>query len=173
MKFKVRVKIMVRSFISPKIWIQKSKIHGVGMFAIHPIAKSEIVFIHGGHIVTRDKLFYSAIIGSYLPLDDNYFIGAIKKSEEKYVELFLNHSCNPNCGIRGEITFAALRDIIIGEELTIDYAMVDNEEYRFKCNCNSSCCRNEITGFDWKIVDLQKKYKGFFARYLSDKMETK
>jgi len=42
---------MVRSYISSKIKIKKSDIHGVGMFAIKSIQKGEIVFIHGGHIV--------------------------------------------------------------------------------------------------------------------------
>ena len=164
---------MVKSFVSNKIQIQKSDIHGVGMFSLEPIKRGEILFIHGGHVVTKDKLFYSATISSYLPLDDNYFIGAINKREEKNIELFVNHSCDPNCGIRGEITFVAMRDIIVGEELTIDYATVDNEEYKFMCNCRSMNCRQEITGFDWKNNDLQMKYKGFFARYLSDKIESK
>lgn len=163
---------MVKSFISPKINIRQSQIHGVGMFPVEPIVKGEIVFIHGGHIVSKENLFYSEIISSYLPLGDDYFIGATNKDEEKDVELFVNHSCDPNCGVRGEISFVALRDILIGEELTIDYAMVDNEEYKFNCNCNLMNCRKEITGFDWKIIGLREKYKGFFARYLSDKIES-
>jgi len=164
---------MVKSYISPKIQIKKSDIHGIGMFSTKSISKGEIVFIHGGHIVTKDKLFYSSTISSYLPIDDNFFIGAVNKKEEKYIELLVNHSCDPNCGIRGEITFVALKNIISGEELTIDYATVDNEEYKFNCHCSSLNCRGEISGFDWKRVDLQKKYKGYFARYLSDKLESK
>jgi len=163
---------VVKSFVSHKIEIQKSNIHGVGMFSIKPINKGEIVFIHGGHIVKRNELYYSKIISSYLPLDDDYWIGAINKREENGIELFVNHSCSPNCGMRGEITFIAMREIQVGEELTIDYSMVDNEEYRFKCNCKSDNCRKEITGFDWKIQKLQKMYKGYFARYLVDKIDS-
>ena len=32
--------------------------------------------------------------------------------------LYSNHSCDANLGIRGEITFVAMRDIPAGEELT-------------------------------------------------------
>lgn len=165
--------VMVKSFISPSIEIRSSRIHGKGMFAKEQIDKGKIVFIHGGHIVTKNELFYSETIGSYLPLDDNYFIGAKNRREEKAVKLFVNHSCDPNCGIRGEITFVAMRNVQKGDELTLDYATVDNEEYRFDCNCNSITCRKEITGFDWKLTELQKKYKGFFARYLVEKMVSK
>jgi uncharacterized protein len=161
---------MVKSYISPKIEIRSSNIHGKGMFATKLIKIGEIVFIHGGHILTRDEMFYSEVIGSYLPLDDNFYIGAKNNKEEKRVKLWVNHSCNPNCVIRGEITFIAMKNIQVGEELNIDYATVDNEEYKFTCTCASVTCRKVITGFDWKLPEIQKKYQGFFARYLSDKM---
>ena len=147
---------MVKSFVSSKIHIRKSNIHGVGMFANALIEKGEVVFIKGGHILTREELFYSAVISSYLPLDDNYFLGAKNSREESGIELFVNHSCSPNCGLRGEITFIAMDRIPKGNELTIDYAMVDNEEYQFECNCRTPVCRITVTGFDWKIKELQK-----------------
>jgi len=37
--------------------------------------------------------------------------------------MFLNHSCEPNVGILGQIIFVAMRNIDSGEELTIDYAL--------------------------------------------------
>lgn len=162
---------VVKSYVSPKIVIRKSKIHGLGMFANENIRKGEIVFIKGGHILTRDELFSSQQIGSYLPIDDAFFIGARNKDEENSIKLYNNHSCDPNCGMRGEITFVALRDISSGEELTCDYAMIDNEDYEFECLCSSPNCRKIITGFDWRIKELQEKYSGYFSRYLLDKIE--
>lgn len=131
------------------------------------------MFIKGGHIVSKRELFYSATISSYLPLDDNYFIGATTRDEEQAIKLFINHCCNPNCGVRGEITFVALRFIKTGEELTIDYAMVDDEDYAFACTCGSKLCRKKVTGRDWRIASLQRRYSGFFARYLTDKMPSR
>ena len=87
------------------------------------------------------------------------------------VKLFNNHSCNPNCGMRGEITFVAIRDICVGEELTCDYAFIDNEDYSFKCNCGAENCRGVIMGRDWKIKRLQEEYYPYFAQYLKEKME--
>ncbi len=71
----------------------------------------------------------------------------------------------------GEITFVALRDIMPDEELTIDYAFIDNEDYSFECNCGNPQCRHIITGFDWKIRELQQKYYPYFAQYLKDKID--
>lgn len=161
----------VRSYVSQKIQIQQSPIHGLGMFAIEHISEGEIVFIKGGHVLRRQDVFASGSISSYLPIDDDYVLGAADADEEEGIKLYVNHSCNPNCGVRGEITFVAMRDISPGEEITIDYAMVDNEDYEFVCRCGSKNCRGKVTGFDWKLPDLQQKYRGFFSRYLVEKMK--
>lgn len=166
----VNKNIPVKSYISPKVAIRKSPIHGLGMFSISPIQQHEIVFIKGGHILSRKDMFSSKVINSYLPLDDDYFLAAICADEEESIKLFLNHSCDPNCGVRGEITFVAIRYIGPGEELVCDYAMIDNESYKFMCSCGSQCCRGEITGYDWKLKHLQKKYSNYFSRYLLEKM---
>lgn len=161
----------LQSILSPKVEVRSSKVHGMGMFAKEDIYKGEVVFIKGGHILTRKQVFSSGVINSYLPIDDAYVIGAIKKEEENSVKLYINHSCDPNCGVRGEITFVAMTDIAKGSELTIDYCMVDNEDYGIDCTCSSPSCRKKITGFDWKQKKLQQKYKGYFARYLQDKID--
>lgn len=160
----------VKSFISPKVEIKNGAVDGFGSFAISDIKKGEIVFIKGGHIVCRDQLFTASVINSYMPLNDEFFIGAVTLEEESFVKIFVNHSCEPNCGVRGEITFVSMRDIVKGEELTIDYAMVDNENYSFQCTCGLPSCRGVITGKDWMIPKLQTKYNNYFARYLTDKI---
>ena len=162
---------MIKSVVSPKILIKKSGIDGLGMYAKETIKKGEIVFIKGGHILFKTELFTSATINSYMPISDEYFIGAISAEEEKDVKLYNNHSCNPNCGMRGEITFVAIRDIEVGEELTVDYAFIDNEDYSFECHCGSDNCRHTITGFDWKLKELQEKYYPYFAQYLKEKID--
>lgn len=161
---------MVKSFLSPKIEIRASSIHNRGMHAKEPFHKGEIVFIKGGHILKREQLFTSGVINSYHPIDDEYFLGAEKAEEEDYIKLYINHSCNPNCGIRGEITFVAMRDIDAGEELTLDYALLDNEHYTFECHCGEECCRTMITGMDWKLPELQDKHFDYFATYLKEKI---
>jgi hypothetical protein len=84
--------------------------------------------------------------------------------------LYSNHSCDPNLGIRGEITFVAMRDICAGAELTHDWAMTDDDHYSIECNCGARDCRNTLTGKDWQRPDLQQRYVGYFSAYLTRKI---
>lgn len=161
---------MIKSYISEKITRKLSKIHGEGLFAQEIIHSGEIVFIKGGHILKKSEIYTRDIINSYLPIDDLFYIGANNVNEEEAIKLYINHSCDPNCGIRGEITFVSLREIQPFEELTIDYATIDNENYSFNCNCRSNNCRKVVTGYDWKLKVLQLKYSEYFAKYLQIKI---
>ena len=68
--------------------------------------------------------------------------------------MHLNHSCEPNLRLQGQIVFVAFRDIAAGEELTVDYAMTDDEPYEMECHCGSQTCRKLITGADWQKPEL-------------------
>jgi len=163
----------IKSYISPKAKVRKSEIEGLGLFAIKPIKKEEIVTIKGGHIMdgkTLEKV-EDEIEESYIQIEDNYYIGAMKKAEVKGNKMFLNHSCNPNVGIRGQVSFVAMRDIRRGEELTYDWAMENPGKWSFKCNCGEKNCRMTITGNDWKLPNLQKRYKGFFLAFVQKKLD--
>lgn len=162
---------MISSRLSNKVEVRDRALNGKGIFAKEYIKKDEIVFIKGGHILTRDEIFSSGVINSYFPISDEYFLGATNKEEEDAIKLYQNHSCNPNVGLRGEITFVAMRDIQKDEELTVDYAFIDNEDYSFICTCGSKNCRGTVTGYDWKIAELQDKYYDYFAQYLKDKID--
>ena len=162
---------MVKSILSDKVEVRDKSINGKGIFAKENIKKGEMVFIKGGYLLTRNEIFSSGVINSYFPISDEYFLGATTKEEEEAIKLYENHSCNPNCGLKGEITFVAIRDILKDEELTVDYAFIDNEDYSFSCTCGESNCRTVITRYDWKIKELQDKYYDYFATYLKDKID--
>ena len=161
----------MKSVLNPKVEVRGSSIDKKGMFAKELIHAGEIVYIKGGYILSRDELFSSGVINSYLPISDDYFLGAVSTEDEEYIKLYNNHSCDPNCGMHGEISFVAIRDIQSGEELTVDYAFIDNEDYSFECHCGSIKCRHIVTGFDWKIKRLQEEYYPYFAQYLKDKID--
>lgn len=68
---------------------------------------------------------------------------------------YLNHSCDPNCefdwmeepGIEGEpakhrLYLSTLRDIEVGEELTIEYNWPAT--YAIRCDCRSPLCRGWV-----------------------------
>ena len=164
----------ISSYISSKVKKgKKSKIEGRGLFAMKSIKKGEIVTIKGGHIIDWKilKKYKDLIDDSYLQIDDNFVLAPLKKSEVEKVMMFLNHSCNPNVGVRGEITFVAMRNIKIGEELTIDYSMIDDDDCKMRCNCGDKNCRKIITGKDWTRKDLQQKYGKYFSVFLLEKIK--
>ena len=84
----------------------------------------------------------------------------------------VNHSCDPNCGIRvnetGAHDFIARKDISLNEEITFYYAMRNYtiDHFPQQCMCGSARCRGRITG--WKDLPDEKKkeYEGFVAPYL-------
>ena len=161
------------SYLSPKTEVRESKIHGRGLFAVADIAKDEIVAVKGGHIVDRktlrDKI--APRLGSVeIQIDDDLFIAPVSDEERELSMLYSNHSCDPNLGIRSEITFVAMRHIRTGEELTHDWAMTDDDDYSVECNCRAPDCRKTLTGKDWQRPDLQKRYAGYFSAYLARKI---
>jgi hypothetical protein len=58
--------------------------------------------------------------------------------------------------------------VVIGEELTFDYAMSDGSDYdEFECHCGAGICRGTVTGQDWQLTELQHRYAGLFSPYLA------
>jgi len=161
------------SYLSLKTEVRESKIHGRGLFAIADIAHDEIVAVKGGHIVERKTLRekITPLLGPVeIQIDDDLFIAPVTKEEHELSMLYSNHSCDPNLGVRGEITFVARRNIRAGEELTHDWAMTDDDDYSVDCNCGAVNCRKVLTGKDWRRSDLQKRYAGYFSTYLARKI---
>jgi hypothetical protein len=84
----------------------------------------------------------------------------------------VNHSCDPNCGVRlnaGEaFDFVARRPIAAGQELTFDYAMRNFTVDHFPaiCLCGAAGCRGSVTG--WKDLPAARKaaYGDLVAPYL-------
>ena len=84
----------------------------------------------------------------------------------------VNHSCDPNCGIKlnatGAHNFVARKDIAVNEEITFDYAMRNYQVEHFPgdCQCGSSFCRTQITGWQDLPNARKESYLGFVAPYL-------
>jgi hypothetical protein len=161
------------SYLSPKTEARESKIHGRGLFATADIARDEIVAVKGGCIVDRKTLREKIAprLGPVeIQIDDDLFIAPTTNEERELSMLYSNHSCDANLGMRGEITFVAMRDIDAGEELTHDWAMTDDDDYSVPCKCGVPNCRKILTGKDWQRPKLQKRYAGYFSAYLARKI---
>ena len=160
------------SYRSPKTVVRPSRIVGRGLFADAPIAEGEIVCVKGGHLLTKAEFAsYKGVANeAELQIADDLFLAPVSEAEFEGVMMFLNHSCEPNVGVQGQIIFVALRAIAAGEELTLDYATIERPAEPMSCRCGAAGCRRVITGQDWRQPELRRKYGRFFAWYLLERM---
>jgi len=160
------------SRINQKIKIGDAGPKGKGLFAEKFIQKGEIVVIFQGKIVETnsiEKSLYKNVSNHCFQIEKELYLCPVEPEVQKLESVFFfNHSCEPNCGVRGQATFVAMRDIQPREEITFDYAMTDNLDCEMRCFCGSHNCRKMITGNDWRRKDLQEKYRGYFSRYLQE-----
>ncbi len=83
--------------------------------------------------------------------------------------IYGNHSCDPNLWMQDAVTISTRRQIATGEELTIDYALFTaNPGWSMPCRCRSRRCRGVVTGDDWRRSDLQVRYRGHFAPFITE-----
>jgi hypothetical protein len=163
--------ILVQNFLTPLAVPFGTPPHGFGSRAISVIPAGTSVATFGGTAMSRvDFSQYEADRRSRsLQVDTNViFLGPPSREPGDSI----NHSCEPNCGMRNATTIVAMRDIAVGEELTFDYAMSDASDYdEFNCNCGTSLCRGRVRADDWRLDTLRHRYKGFFSPYIQRKID--
>jgi SET domain-containing protein len=161
------------SYLTPKAEVRdRPEIKGNGIFATTTIKQGELILIWSGYIVDRAGL--EALTAREREMtaqvsDHHYQISPLPGEPAD----FINHCCDPNAGMAGEITVVARRTIEAGEEICIDYAMVDGNPYDdFECRCGLPECRERVTGDDWQRPELQQAYRGYFSPYLQRRIDT-
>jgi len=94
--------------------------------------------------------------------------------EEVSDEWRVNHSCNPTVGYQEFYSWLALRDIAAGEQITFDYATAWTEEMddeTMECLCHAQNCRKIIKSDDWRLLEIQKRYRGYFTGAVQKKID--
>jgi SET domain-containing protein len=160
------------SYLSPKLEARKfQEKGGYGVFAIAPVACGELLTVWSGVVIPEDGLSAISTERSThgIQVEEGFFLVPIGELEP--ADMF-NHSCTPNAGLSGQITLVAMRDIAAGEEICFDYATSDSNDYDvFDCHCGAPGCRGKVTGSDWALPELQKRYKGYFTPYLQRRID--
>ena len=157
------------SYMSPKIAIRVSQVSGRGLYAVQPIEAGELLVDYtdgpGCYISLEEaNAYYDERFDYMLQVDeDSFFVARAAQVEDAD---FINHSCDPNCGIVGSLQIVARRHIEVGEEICFDYAMSETSNWNMYCNCGSPLCRQRISGEDWQLAQLQERYRGFFSNYI-------
>jgi hypothetical protein len=139
---------------------------GKAVFARELIESGEVIAVWSGRLVSAEELddLPEDIRHHTAQVEEGLYLASLSPHEPPD---YINHSCEPNCGLDGQITIVAMHTIHPGDEVTIDYAMCDGSPYdEFDCACGSSQCRGRVTGNDWRDPTLWKRYAGHFSPYL-------
>ena len=148
-----------------------SETGGYGVFAREPVEAGELLVVWSGRVVTPEQLaqFSPEMLRRSVQVEENLYLTSICPDEPAD---YINHSCNPNAGMSGQIAVVAMRVIAPGEEVSIDYAMCDGTPYdEFDCQCGAPNCRGHVTGDDWSRPELWERYAGYFSPYLQRRID--
>lgn len=160
------------TILNPKIVIKKSGKKGKGMYAKELIKRGETVLTWGGVYTNKENANKAKREGRLVfQLDDNLY--SVEDREED-IGYYINHSCDSNTWMKNAFTLVAKKDIKIGEEVTVDYALFESDESytsKWTCKCKSSFCRKKITGKDWQLSEVQKRYKSHFSPLINKRID--
>lgn len=85
---------------------------------------------------------------------------------------FVNHSCNPSCGLEqtaSGLGLVAIRPIEVNGELTFDYSTcMDLEPWTFQCRCGLTICRRVVRPYRTLSEELRTRYEflGIVPEYI-------
>ena len=145
-----------------KIAVKKSKIHGTGLFLEQDVSKSDFIANIIGVLTTVKKQLLRTPTEALMHPD---WVGVSMSSwiDPARPFKYLNHSCNPSCGLKGKRRLYALRDLKAGDEITLDYSTVEaNPHWKMKCSCGANNCRGTVRSVAYLPKSIFKKYYPFF-----------
>lgn len=160
------------SYLSPKLEARPRPAKGgYGVYACELVQARDLLVVWGGDVVTRAQLDLLPPITRRhtIQVEEDLYLAPTRPPEPAD---YVNHCCDPNAGLSGQIVLIALRDIAPGEEVCFDYAMSDGSPYdEFDCTCNAPHCRKRVSGNDWSRPELWERYAGHFSPYLQRRID--
>jgi len=150
---------------NPKAFVKRTRKFGRGAFAKQAIRRGELIAAFDGAVYDGEFDDWTDDL-----LNHVIQIGKEKWRDSKGIARLLNHSCDPNCGIKGLTRIVAMRDIAAGEQLTWDYEMTEKSSWwRLRCRCGSDLCRKRIGNYSNLPRAVRRKYRGYISRWLLSK----
>jgi uncharacterized protein len=138
--------------------LRRSRIQGVGAFALQDIPKGTRVIEYTGEKITNAEADRRYDDESRMQRHHTFLFvlnlrTVIDAAHGGNESMYINHSCAPNCEaeiIRGRIWIEAIKNIPVGSELTYDYQYENDSDYTendlrfYACRCGSDKCRGTI-----------------------------
>jgi len=148
---------------NPKVSVRTTKKYGKAVFADKDINKGEVIAMFDGKIYDIDFEGWNDRICDHVVQFEKG-----KWRISKGIGQRINHSCEPNCGIKDLFKVVAMRKIKAGEEITWDYEMTERNVtgWSMVCKCGTKSCRKKIGNYDNMPEATRKKYKGYISEWL-------
>lgn len=148
---------------NPKIMVQRSPLHGLGVWAQVPIKKGEFLVEYVGQLLTAKQ---NEALQSHTDDPNHTFSfglsngliidGGVRGNISRYI----NHSCEPNAEFvetdDNKLFIYAKRDLAAGEEIFFDYSLqydgphTQEVKDTYKCMCGAATCRGTMIDLDYK-----------------------
>jgi len=144
-----------------KIIAKKSSIHGTGVFLEEPASRGSLLAYIKGNVTTVGKKLLHTPEEALMHPD---WVGfSMSRWIDPVVPFkYLNHSCDPTCGVKGRVSLYSLKDLKVGEEITIDYSTTEGNPYwKMSCTCGSARCRGVVRSVAFLPKSIFKKYYPF------------
>jgi SET domain-containing protein len=122
--------------------VRPSPIDGKGVFAAEPIAAYRKIGEIRGESLSVDDARIRATRHERIMIVEVSTRRAIDFSKSSDPMRYTNHSCAPNarlCIAQGRVEFYALRRIVPGEEITVNYGETHHEG-KLACRCGAPGC---------------------------------
>lgn len=150
---------------NPKVRLRRTRKFGRAVFAVKNIRKGEVIAEFDGPIFDDDFDGWNEDLLSHA-----IQFGKTLWRDSKGLARYINHSCEPNCGIKDLFKVVAMRPIAAGEQITWDYEMTEKSDWwRMKCHCGSPLCRKRIGDYRKLPRSIRKKYAGYISTWLTRK----
>jgi uncharacterized protein len=134
---------------------------GEGLFAKVNFKKGNLIFTWEG--VLKKGRYPCYVGGRWLQIEKCQWIAPLRNNPGWYI----NHSCNPNSGIKNSVKIVAMKNIRRGEEVTFDYSTSESENgWYLICHCEDKNCRRIIRSYKFLSTELKLKYRDFISEYL-------
>ncbi len=145
--------LLTQRFSTEKFYLDTCNV-GLGVFANRELAQGEVILAIEGPVINFEETKRRG---------DRECM-AIQLGYNNYIDtqppgVFVNHSCDPNSGIKWNRYLVALRRIPKGREIRYDYSTtMEEQSFTMPCLCGSPACRGVVRDFSTLPTLLQRKY---------------
>jgi len=126
--------------------VHDSAIDGLGAFAAEAVPSRRKIGEIRGESVSVEQARIRATRSERIMIVELSAKKAIDFSKSADPMRYTNHSCRPNAQLvirNGRVEFYALRDLLPGDEITVDYGETHHAG-RLACRCGTQGCRGAL-----------------------------